>query len=120
MDNSEFLVMLQQMEETNTPPPPPKFDEYRVYYDDNGVPTHYSHSELPGKWIHVTQDQFMAARFDARVVDGVLVYTHNRRLVYKYERNSAGDVRTSKYDITVLVDDSEPEHALWKLTTYDD
>ena len=119
MDGEEFMHLLATWEEANKPPPPPKMDDYRVYYDENGVPTHYTTSNMPGRWVSCTQEQFLAARFDARVVNGVLEYTHNKRWVTKYDRNLHGDVRTSKYDITILVDDGELEYSQWKLNTYD-
>lgn len=119
MTDEEFMLMLQEMEQTK-PPPPPNFDDCRVYYDDTGKILDYCVTPREGKYISITKEQYLQARYDAVVRDGKLVYTHNRRSSTKYERNSTGDVRTSKYDIAILVDDTEPEYALWKLTTYDE
>jgi hypothetical protein len=108
LQQQEFINLML----ANIPPPPPPL-EYRVYYDEHGKILTYTTEDLPGDYLVITRDEYNIARHDAIVLDGVLIYTHLKRHVFKLEpdRNNTSSRRTSKYDISILADpdDSEDE-----------
>lgn len=91
---------------------PPPVIERRAYYDEQGHIITYTCENLPGNYINVTPEQFAEARPDAIVRDGKLVYTHRLSHVVKLVQSSSGRA-TSKYDINILVPDTDPEACFW-------
>jgi hypothetical protein len=92
--------------------------QYRAYYDDTGKILLYSVDDLPGKYIVITKEQFLERRMDAIVKNGKLIATHYRSHVSKLEKSSSG-TKCSKYDVTIICDDSDGQHQYWKQVIYD-
>ena len=87
--------------------------EFRLYYDTNGKVITYSTEHLPNKdFIIVTIDQYAEARSDVIVIDKKLVYTHNKKCIYRLIKSNAG-VKTSKYDVNIILD-TESEYNFWQ------
>lgn len=80
--------------------------EYRLYYTDDGRVKQYSVVKLDGPYIVITREQYAEGRLDAIVKNGKLVYTHKQSHVRRLARSSTG-VRTSKYDVNILSNDSD-------------
>lgn len=115
MNEEDFLKELMDY----VPPPVVKKIEYRAYYREDGTIITYTTEDIPGNYIVITQEQYGQCRFDAKVQDGKLYYTHNRSSLFKLERNSTEGVMTSKYDINILVSDTEQDFNYWKNVIYD-
>ncbi len=116
MDHEELLLLQQLL---NTVVEPPKI-EMRLYYDTEGNVVTYTCENLPGNYIVVTPQQFAEARPDVRVVGGKIVYTHKLSHVRKLVKNPGQGVRTSKYDVNVIVDaDENHDHVYWKQELYE-
>ena len=87
--------------------------EFRLYHDSNGKVITYSTEHLPNKdFIIVTIDQYAEARSDVVVIDKKLVYAHNSKWVEHLIKSNAG-VKTSKYDVNIILD-TEPEYNFWQ------
>lgn len=84
--------------------------KFKVYYDTAGRILHYSMEDLPGVWIEVTPEQYSEMRMDATVQDGKLVYTHQQQDIHKLVpvrgRKSPGDTLCSKYDVNIIIENS--------------
>lgn len=99
----------------------PKIEvEYRVYYDDAGKVTAYTTEDQPGNYIVITRQQYSESRFDAVVKNGKLYCLNNRSISFRMEKNTVHGTRTSKYDINILVPDTEQDYNYWTNTIYDD
>jgi hypothetical protein len=87
--------------------------EFRLYYDTNGKVITYSTEHLPNKdFIIVTMDQYAEARSDVIVIDKKVVYTHNKKFIDRLVKSNVG-VKTSKYDVNIILD-TESEHNFWQ------
>lgn len=112
---SDFDLTPEQQEElvrllTITPP----VIEFRAYYKEDGSIITYTTEDLPGDYIVITSDQYAEARPDARVLDGLLTYTHRRSHVSKLTKNKTGGIKTSKYDISVISDEPDAQYYIIK------
>lgn len=56
----------------NLPDPQPVF--YRLYHDDHGRPIVYSMESLPGNYIEICKEDYVAGSHAVRVVNGQLVH----------------------------------------------
>lgn len=92
-----------------------KVQEFRVYHDAQGKILSFSMENLPGDYIICTREQFAEARFDARVHQGKLVYTHLRSHVFKLEKNNVGQA-CHKYDVSII---SYHDADFWNLTAHE-
>ena len=68
MTEEEFLEFWSNYQWTD-----PKPVQYRLYYDDAGLPLFYSHEDLPGKYIDVTPEQFALKDMSVKAIDGKIV-----------------------------------------------
>ena len=85
---------------------------WRLYHDDQGLPLFYSQEDLPGKYVAVTPEQYVAKNFRVRVVNGQL-QEYQRRAVRKIV---PGEYGTSCHpDDVSLVVDADRTHRRWKL-----
>lgn len=94
--------------------------KYRLYYNDNGSPLHYSMEDLPGKFIYVDQNVYQSGRYDVKVVNGKLK-SLNEINIFKYVKVDSGSnttVMTDPSDITLIVD-SLSDHILMDYISVD-
>ena len=90
---------------------------YRLYYNDDGSPLHYSMEDLPGKYIEIDAMTFATGRHDIVVVNGK-IKSLNSGIVARYHpvtEESDTTVACHPQDITILVDNNQP-HKLWEHT----
>ena len=66
MNNNE--IFLEFWRNHKWPEPKPIF--YRLYYNDAGHPLFYSMEDMPGKYIEITPEQYMASEFRIQVRNG--------------------------------------------------
>lgn len=121
MTPEEEQKLLEELQEIlkNVKVVAPKPLEFRAYYDSEGKITTYTTEDLPGDYIVITKDQYNLARHDARVVDGQLLFTHIKLHCMKMTRNNNEGSRTSKYDISILADDDDPEYTYYTIRAYE-
>ncbi len=91
--------------------------EYRLYYDDRGKVIIYTTEKIVGKYLVITKEQYSECRMDVLVIDGEILRTERRKNVYVLEKNTEG-VKTSKYDVNIIVQDNDDGH-YWKLNCYE-
>ncbi len=94
--------------------------KYRLYYNENGNPLHYSMEELPGKFIYVDQNVYQCSRYDVKIINGKLK-SLNEINIFKYVRvdsESSTTVMTDPTDITLIVD-SLNDHILMDYVSID-
>jgi hypothetical protein len=108
MNEQEFWAAL-------TPIPPNK-TQYRLYYDQNGLPLKYSVDEEPGNYIEVTAFEYLKASFKLKVKDEVIVYL-KEPAVPKLVISTHGTA-THLDDITVLSD--SVVNNKWSLKIYEE
>lgn len=112
--DEEFNQIISQW----SPPPPP---QYRVYYNDTGRIVCYTMEDLPGNYIVISAEDYALCRYDARVDEGKLVYTHLQSHTFKLRKvaeNTPGSVKTTKYDINIIVEDDETSVDWWAQKAY--
>lgn len=73
---------LKVMREFSWPDPPKIL--YRVYYDDAGHPITYSMAELSGNYIDISQEDYLLASMDSRVINGRLIHPVKNTAVKLY------------------------------------
>jgi len=74
MDN--FWQALEMVDMTQ----PEVKHEYRLYYDkENGTPLYYSMEKLPGTYIKVGKEVYLASRLDFEIEDGKIKYYKTTR-----------------------------------------
>jgi hypothetical protein len=109
VDDAE-RALLEGMAMVIWPDPPPQI--WRLYYDDQGLPLFYSQEDLPGKYVAVTPEQYVAKNFRVRVVDGNL-QEYQRRAVRKLIPGQYG-TPCHPGDVSLVVD-TTLSHCRWKL-----
>jgi len=109
VDDAE-RALLEGMAMVVWPDPPPQI--WRLYYDDQGLPLFYSQEDLPGKYVAVTPEQYVAKNFRVRVVDGQL-QEYQRRTVRKLIPGQYGT--PCHPDDVSLVVNPQYSHRRWKL-----
>lgn len=89
--------------------------ECRAYYDSDGKIITYTTEKIDGDYIVITNEQYAEARPDARVIDGQLVFNNRRTHVFKLDKNRGGGKRTSKYDISIVVEEGPSSYYMLKV-----
>ena len=114
MTNETTENFLKVMAEFHWPDPKPVF--YRLYYDDIGSPKCYTMEDLPGKYIEVDRDTYLAHLWNVRVVDNKLQIIPPAITVHKLKPGAELGVCCDTRDVCVVVDQDRP-HILWTRTT---
>jgi len=78
---------------------------YRLYHDDSGTPVIYTMENLDGKYIEVTREQYVAADYKIKVVDGKLVHLQPVQIIRKLKPGQSG-VPCHPSDVTIVMEDS--------------
>ena len=107
MTEEEFLAIWKSVK-----PAEPVEREYRLYYDENGLPLFYSSEDLPGLYVVVDQDTFLNGPKNIRVIDGKIVEAQ----IYWTKKiiPSSQGVSCDPWDVCVVVDQDQP-HTNWRL-----
>jgi len=82
----------------------PTVPVYRCYYVDNGDVDIYTMDQIPGNYIEITKEQYLAASKPARVIDGQLIVPKPRMLVQKLVPNANTGVQCHAHDVCVVVE----------------
>lgn len=95
--------------------------EYRLYYDKNGKVITYTTEKIPGDYIVITKQQYAEARNDVIVQNNMLVKERQKITTGKLVKNKSNTdgIKTSKYDINILLSDSDTNYNFWKLKIYE-
>lgn len=109
MNDQEFLDFWKSVQW-----PQEQTIHYRLYYDDQGQPLFYSHTDKPGKYIEVTPEQYALQDLEVRVVDGVLKPRKKPRPL-KLVPSDQG-TPCDPGDVSVVVS-ADQLHQRWKLRT---
>jgi hypothetical protein len=80
--------------------------QYRCYYLDDGTVDFYTMEHLPGNYIEVTKEQYLAAAKPARVQDGKLIVIKPRLTVHKLVPGSDLGTKCHAQDVCVIVFDN--------------
>ena len=75
---------------------------YRLYYDDQGYPLFYSMEQLPGNYIEIDRETFVASPKYIKVVNGKIKNT-NQPWLRKIVPDTATGTTCSPFDVTVVV-----------------
>ena len=90
---------------------------YRLYHNADGEPIVYSHEDLPGQYIEVTQEQYQAHDYRVRVVDGKLISRPQNLITTRKLVPADSGTACHPADITIVVTDTFNQK--WKLKNYD-
>ena len=110
MNSEEFWAILHAM-----PEPKPVF--YRLYYNIDGTPIHYTMEDLPGTYIDVGPETFAIASMNVRVQNGKLIWLANKTTTKKLVPSDTG-TPCHPDNVAIVVTESQP-HQKWKLKTYE-
>ena len=87
--------------------PEPEPIQYRLYYNPDGSPRIYTMENLPGAWIEVSQQIYITAPWNVRVVNGELEIIPVIKTYHKLRPGNHG-VACYPRDVCVVVSDSLP------------
>jgi hypothetical protein len=90
---------------------------YRLYYHEDGSPNIYTMEDLPGAWIEVSQQIYVTAPENVRVVAGELQIIPLVKTHHKLQPSDSGTACDPR-DVCVIADDTGPR-TYWNLTTYE-
>ncbi len=94
--------------------PDPPVPVYRCYYHEDGTVDFYTMEDLPGRWVEVDRETYLACPANnARVVDGKLKIFPPKRIVRKLMPNQATGVKCDPNDVCVVVDRAD-DFIRWK------
>lgn len=93
--------------------PEPFVPVYRCYYQEDGSIDFYTMEDLPGRWIEVDRETYMAwPTGNARVVDGKLKIFDLKKIVKKMMPMQNQGTNCDPRDVCVIVDQSQ-DHVKW-------
>lgn len=72
----------------------------------------YTMDDLPGDWIEIDQQTYLAASFDVRVADQKLIHLPRLNQVHRLKPNQTQGTACDPRDICVVVDTSKI-HTKW-------
>ena len=91
--------------------------QYRLYYKPDGSPLIYTMENLPGDWIEVSQQTYIAAPWNVRVIDGELRIIPKVKICHKLQPSDHG-VACDPRDVCVVVSESSPK-TYWSLQSHE-
>ena len=91
--------------------------KYRLYYNVDGTPKHYSMEELEGTFIYVDQQTFQNCRYDITIIKGVIKSLSENTVsrYYRTDQESSLTIRTDPTDILLVVGQTD-NYILWDYT----
>lgn len=87
---------------------------YRLYHDDQGRPIVYTMEHLPGNYIEIDRETYVAGSPWVRVIDGKLRHL----IMHPRQKLRPGDTGTSCHPLDVAVVDPS-SGVFWSKHTYD-
>ena len=80
--------------------------EYRLYYDETGVPTRMSvNEELPGRYIRISKALYNKPNYSSmRVIDGKLTRIDTNTNKFLLEKKEVSKYRSAKNHAGILTD----------------
>lgn len=94
--------------------PEPIVQTFKLYYNEQGRPIVYTMEQLPGNYIEVDQETYLASSMNVQVINGKIKVIEPDQYFPKLRSSDTGtccDLR----DICVVVDQSQP-HTKWSVT----
>lgn len=95
--------------------PESKVLEYRLYYNQDGMPLCYSMDELPGKYVKVDAEIFALRPWNVKVVDDNLILIDPPVTVQKLQPNQQAGTPCHPQDVCVVV--QKQPYTKWNKTT---
>lgn len=95
--------------------PPVAVIFYRLYYNEDGSPKCYTMEDLPGKYVEIDQETYLACPWNVKVVNGKLEIITPASVVHKLKPNIEDGITCSPRDVCVVVDSDQP-HVKWSMT----
>ncbi len=89
---------------------------YRLYYNNDGTLKCYTMDDLPGKYIEVDRETYVAHLWNVKVIDEKLHIVPPAILTHKLKPNHSTGTACHLQDICVIVDQNQP-HTKWNITT---
>ena len=90
--------------------------EYRLYYDDQGIPLYYSCEQLPGNYLVVSAEVYAQGRYDCKIVNGTIKYPTQIKSA-KLVPSTKGTACYVK-DVSII-SPTDTDAQYWKLKTYE-
>lgn len=87
--------------------PDPQPVSYRLYYRSDGSADFYTMEDLPGDFIEVTKEVYLAAPYHARVINGQLKIDPVRRTIQQLVPGQISGTPCDPRDVCVVVADVE-------------
>lgn len=94
--------------------PEPKPISYRLYYRDDGFPDFYTMEDVPGNYIEVSQQIYINAPGNVRVVNGKLVVLPIKKIRKKLVPDPTVGTKCHAQDVCVVVNTDQPGN-FWKI-----
>ena len=94
--------------------PDPKPVSYRCYYRDDGTVDFYTMDDLPGSYVEVSKEIYIASPYNARVEKGVFRLIPRRHSVERLVPDQSAGIRCDRRDVCVIVSDSH-EGTYWDI-----
>jgi hypothetical protein len=107
MTEEEFWAIFQ----AHAQEPQPEI-EYRLYYDENGLPLFYSTEQVPGMYILIDQETFLNGPTHIKVIDGKIIEAEicwTKKIVPSTQGTACHPL-----DVSVVVADDQPAQR-WQL-----
>jgi hypothetical protein len=98
--------------------PDPVAIPFRLYYNEDGTPNCYTMEDLPGKYIEIDRDAYIAHRWNVRVVDDQLQIIPPAVTVQKLVPNNITGTACHPQDVCIVVSADQP-HTKWKIASND-
>jgi len=83
--------------------PEPQPVTYRLYYHKDGSPHIYTMEDLPGDYIEVTQEIYIAASHNVQVINGELKHIKPKQTVQKLQPCQESGTQCDPRDVCLVV-----------------
>lgn len=98
--------------------PEPRPISYRLYHDETGRPLVYTMEDLPGTFVEIDQQTYIAASHWVKVVDGKLIKIESKSLPRKLRPSQQDGVCCDPRDVCVIVTHNTPNQR-WRYDSND-
>ncbi len=98
--------------------PQPRPVTYRLYYHADGTPKCYSMEDLPGEYILVDRETYVADCRHVRVVQGKLIFVAPTRTVKLLQPSADAGTACHPQDVAVVVAGDQP-HTKWSMVQHE-
>ena len=81
---------------------------YRCYYDNNGHPTDFAMTDLPGDFIDIDRETYLESDYNIRIIDGKIVRPQ-KDVTGKLHLSDSG-TPTAQDNVSIVVDSTQPNN----------